>query len=161
MNDQTTLPAEQRRSEAIAPAPLIRLRDEIERLFDDFSFARPSRSIFAFGAPPELNPAMELATTDGGYELSIELPGLEEKDIDIEFADGVLTVSGEKREESEKKENGYLMSERRYGSFRRQLTLPADVDPETIDAKFRQGVLKLAMKKDQQAADRTKKIKIG
>lgn len=160
MSDQTTVPAE-RRSEPLALAPLTRLRDEIDRLFDDFNFARPPRSIFAFAARPELNPAMELTATDGGYELSIELPGLEEKDIDIEFAEGVLTVSGEKREESEKKENGCLMSERRYGSFRRQLTLPTDVDPATIAAKFRQGVLKLAMKKDEQAASRTKKIKIG
>jgi HSP20 family protein len=159
MNDQTTLPAEQRRSEPLAP--LTRLRDEIDRLFEDFSFARPPRSIFAFGAPAALVPAMELAAKDGGYELTLELPGIEEKDIDIEFADGVLTVSGEKREESEKKDNGYLMSERRYGSFRRQLTLPSDADPDTIEAKFKRGVLKLEIKKDKKAADRAKKIKIG
>jgi HSP20 family protein len=158
MNDQTTLP-EQRRSEPLAP--LTRLRDEIDRLFEDFSFARPPRSIFAFGAPAALVPAMELAARDGGYELTLELPGIEEKDIDIEFADGVLTVSGEKREESEKKDNGYLMSERRYGSFRRQLTLPADADPDTIEAKFKRGVLKLTIKKDEKAAERAKKIKIG
>lgn len=160
MNEQTTLPAEQRRPESVL-APLTRLRDEIDRLFEDFSFARPPRSIFAFSGQPELNPAMDLTATDGGYELNIELPGLEEKDIDIEFADGVLTVSGEKREESETKQKGYLMSERRYGSFRRQLTLPADADPETIEAKFTQGVLKIGMKKDEKAASRTKKIKIG
>jgi HSP20 family protein len=143
------------------PAPLNRLRDEIDQLFEDFSFARPSRSAFPFTAPAALSPAMELAAKDGGYELSVELPGLDEKDIDIEFADGILTVSGEKREESEKKDNGYLLSERRYGSFRRQLTLPSDVDPETIAATFEQGVLKLAMKKDKQAEVRAKKIKIG
>ena len=161
MNEQTTLPTEQRRAEAAVPAPLSRLRDEIDRLFDDFGFTLPARSIFAFPTRAAINPAIELAETEGGYELSVELPGLEEKDIDVEFADGVLTVSGEKREESEKKDNGFLMSERRYGSFRRQLTLPADVDPETIAAKFKHGVLKLEMKKDQQAASRTKKIKIG
>lgn len=161
MNEQTTLPAEQRRNEAAALAPLSRLREEVDRLFDDFGFGVPARSIFAFPARASVNPAMELAETDGGYELTVELPGLEEKDIDIEFADGMLSVSGEKREESEKKENGYLMSERRYGSFRRQLTLPAEVDPETIEAKFSKGVLKLEMKKDEKAASRTKKIKIG
>jgi HSP20 family protein len=161
MNEQTTLPTEQRRPEGAALAPLSRLRDEIDRLFDDFGFTLPTRSIFAFPTRAAINPAIELAETDGGYELSVELPGLDEKDIDVEFADGMLTVAGEKREESEKKENGCLMSERRYGSFRRQLTLPADVDPETIAAKFKHGVLKLEMKKDQQAASRTKKIKIG
>jgi HSP20 family protein len=161
MNDQTALPAEQRRTEGTPLAPLFRLRDEIDRLFDDFPFSLSSRSIFAFPSRAAVIPAMELAETDGGYALSVELPGLEEKDIDVEFADGVLTVSGEKREESEKTESGYLMSERRYGSFRRQLTLPADADPDTIDAQFKRGVLKLAMKKDAKAAGRAKKIKIG
>ena len=104
---------------------------------------------------------MELAAINGGYEVSVELPGIAEKDIDVELAEGILTVSGEKREESEKKENGYLMSERRYGSFRRQLTLPADVDPESIKADFKDGVLKVAMKKDEKASDRARKIKIG
>lgn len=161
MNDQTPLPPEQRRADGVGLAPLTRLRDEIDRLFEDFSFARPPRSIFAFAARPELTPALELVATDGGYQLSMELPGLEEKYIDVEFADGVLRVSGEKREGSEKKEKGYLMSERRYGSFRRQLSLPTDVDPDTIEAKFRHGVLELDMKKDEQAASRAKKIKIG
>lgn len=161
MNESTTLPARSRQTAGFALAPLNRLRDEIDHLFEDFGFARPPRSLFALDSGPALTPAMELASTENGYDLSVELPGLEEKDIDIEVADGVLTVSGEKREESEKKERGYLVSERRYGSFRRQLTLPADVDPETIAATFRNGVLTLSMKKDQQTANRTKKIKIG
>jgi HSP20 family protein len=161
MDDQTTLPAEERRPATAMPAPLNRLRDEIDRLFEDFSFARPARPFFPFAGAGTLSPPTELSASDGGYQLSVELPGLEEKDIDIEFADGVLTISGEKREESEKKENGYLLSERRYGTFRRQLTLPTDANPETIEAKFKQGVLKLEMKKDEKARDRTRKITIG
>ena len=160
MNEQTMLPADRRRTGATV-APLSRLREEVDRLFDDFGFGLPSRSTFSVPARASVHPAMELAETEGGYALTVELPGLEEKDIDIEFADGVLSISGEKREESEKKENGYLMSERRYGSFRRQLTLPADVDPDSIVAKFRQGVLKLDMKKDEKTANRTKKIKLA
>ena len=160
MNDQAALPAKQQ-PDASMPAPLNRLRDEIDRLFYDFSFMRPARGIFPFGSPTALNPATELAAVNGGYELSVELPGLDEKDIDVEFADGMLTVSGDKREESEKKDKGYLMSERRYGSFRRQLALPADVDPDTIKADFDHGVLKVTMKKDEKAADRARKIKIG
>lgn len=161
MNEQTALPAKGNRTPAPAVAPLHYLRDEIDRLFDSFSLSRPSKSIFAFPGRAELSPAVELAEKEGGYELSVELPGLEEKDIDVEFADGILTISGEKREESEKKENGYMMSERHYGSFRRQLALPADVDPDAIDAKFHNGVLTLEMKKDREAAQRTRKIKIG
>lgn len=160
MNEQTTLPAEQHR-EGAALAPLNRLRDEIDRLFEDFPFTLPNRRLFAFPAKAPVMPAMELAETESGYQLTVELPGLEDNDIDIEVADGVLTISGEKREEREKKENGYLMSERHYGSFRRQLTLPVDADPDSISAKFRHGVLELSMKRDDDAPGRAKKIKIG
>jgi HSP20 family protein len=86
---------------------------------------------------------------------------MEQKDIDVELADGVLTVSGEKRHQTEENGEGYLMSERRYGSFRRQLTLPADVDPASVKADFANGVLEIGMKKDAKASDRAKKIKIG
>lgn len=161
MNAQTTFPAKQSKALAAPLAPFNRLRDEIDRLFDDFGITVPSRGVFSFSQEPRLIPAMELTSADGGYELSVELPGLDEKDIDIEFADGVLTVSGEKHEHSEKKDKGYLVSERRYGSFQRQLSLPADVDANSIKADFHKGVLRIEMKKDEQAADRAKKIKIG
>jgi len=86
---------------------------------------------------------------------------MEEKDIDIECADGVLTISGEKRQESEETSEGHLVTERSYGSFKRQLTLPTDVNPDAIEAKYAKGVLKLALKKDKKAASRVKKIAIG
>jgi HSP20 family protein len=161
MNEQTTsVPAAAQRQPGSSLAPFNRLREEIDRLFEDFSFARPGRSIFAF-AGQEPVPALQMAEKDDHYELSVELPGMEEKDIDVEFEDGILTVSGEKREETEKKDGGYFMTERRYGSFKRQVTLPADVDPDAIEAKFSRGVLQLAMKKDKQAASRSRKIAIG
>ena len=161
MNDQATLPAKQRSTERASLVPFNRLRDEIDRLFEDFRFPTPPRSLFAFAGDHRLIPAMELSAADGGYRLSVELPGMEQKDIDVELADGVLTVSGEKRQQSEKTDEGYLLSERRYGSFRRQLTLPVDVDPGSIKADFANGVLKVEMKKDDKAADRAKKIEIG
>ena len=161
MTDQATVPAKQRPAESGAFTPLNRMRDEIDRLFEDFRFPNTARSLFAFPDKPRLLPAMELSAADGGYRLSIELPGMDEKDIDVELADGVLTISGEKRQETEKKEEGYLLSERRYGSFRRQLTLPVDVNPDSIKADFAKGVLKIEMKRDEKAADRAKKIKIG
>jgi HSP20 family protein len=160
MNEQTTLPAKTHAQPSV-PAVFTRLRDEIDRLFDDFSFARPARSIFAFGAAPEMVPAMELTEKKDHYDLSIEIPGMEQKDITIECADGVLTIAGEKRQESEEKSEGYLVSERSYGSFKRQLTLPGDVDPDAIDAKYAKGILKLKLKKDEKAASRVKKIAIG
>jgi HSP20 family protein len=163
MTDQSTLPAKSR-SETPAPAlPVVftRLRDEIDRLFDDFNFSRPARSIFAFPTSIDIHPAMELTENKDHYSLSVELPGMDEKDIDIECADGVLTISGEKRQESEEKNEGYLLTERSYGAFKRQQTLPADVDPDAIEAKYAKGVLKLTLKKDQKAQSRVKKIAIG
>lgn len=159
MNEQATLPATRQQSPAVTP--FARLRDEIDRLFDDFTFPRPARSIFAFPAQAELAPVMDLTATEDGYRITAELPGVDTKDVDVEFADGVLTLSGEKREDSERKEDGYLVSERRYGSFRRQQTLPSDIDPDSISAKARDGVLTIEMKKDKAAKNRAKKIKVG
>lgn len=138
------------------------LRNEIDRLFDDFSFARPARSIFNFPvAFDALRPAADLVDEGNSYRLSIELPGLKQDDIDVEYRDGVLTVAGEKKEESESKENGCLLSERHYGSFRRQLTLPNDVDAEGINADFKDGVLTLTLKKSEDSAAKPRKITIG
>ncbi len=163
MTEQSTLPAKARTDTTMPTLPTTfnRLRDEIDRLFDDFSLARPGRSIFAFPALPEVVPAMELTEKKDRYELSLEIPGMDEKDIDIETADGVLTVAGEKRHESEEKTDGCIVSERSYGSFKRQLSLPADVNPDAIEAKYAKGVLKLTLKKDEKAQNRVKKIAIA
>jgi HSP20 family protein len=133
------------------------LRSEIDRLFDDFG--RPSRSAFSFGAPGA-NPALELVDEDKAYRLTAELPGLGEKDVNISLADGILSISGEKKEEKSEKDNGYVLSERRYGSFRRQLALPSDVNPDGIKAAFKDGVLTVTMPKDEKAKPHERKIVI-
>src|SRR3546814_10336105 len=103
-------------------------RGEIDRLFEHFS--RPASSSVSFGnrSPAAPVPAVELVDDDKAYRLTAELPGLSEQDIAVSIADGVLDISGEKKEESERKDKGYLYSERRYGSFHRQVSLPSDVD---------------------------------
>jgi HSP20 family protein len=160
MNDITTSTA---KTPATRPArgdlfsPMGWLRGEIDRLFDDFG--QPSRSAFNFSTPAAA-PALEMVDDKTEYRLTAELPGLSDKDVDLSVADGVLTLSGEKKEESERKEKGYMLSERRYGSFRRQLSLPSDVDPNGIKAKFKDGVLTVTLPKDEQATPRTHKIAI-
>lgn len=140
--------------------PLGWLRTEIDRLFDDFG--GPARNIFNFGASAIAPiPALEMTDQDKEYRLTVELPGLKEADVDVSIADDVLTISGEKRDESERKDEGVLISERRYGAFRRQLTVPSDVDPAAIKANFDKGVLTVSLPKDAQAAQRTRKIPIG
>jgi HSP20 family protein len=141
------------------PNPVGWLRNEIDRLFEDFG--RPSRSMFNFSpraiAP---SPAVELCEGDTEYTLTAELPGMSENDVEISVADYVLTISGEKKEEQERKEEGYLLSERRYGSFRRQVPLPSDVKPDGITARFKDGVLTVTLAKDENAPSRPRKIEI-
>lgn len=139
--------------------PLGWLRTEIDRLFDDFG--RPTRSVFNFGqrglAPV---PALDMVDDEKAYHLTAELPGLAEKDIDISVADGVLRISGEKKEETERKEKGFLFSERRYGAFERDVPLPSDVNPDAIKAQFKDGVLTVTLAKDEKAAAHTRKITV-
>src|SRR3546814_978902 len=95
--------------------------------------------MFRFGnrSPAAPFPAVERVDDDKAYRLTAELPGLSEQDIAVSIADGVLDISGEKKEESERKDKGYLYSERRYGSFHRQVSLPSDVDQNGITAQFK------------------------
>jgi HSP20 family protein len=140
--------------------PVNWLRTEIDRLFEDFR--RPARGAFDFGAPSLAPiPALDLIDDGQSYRLSAELPGLVDKDIEISVAEGVLSISGEKKEQEERKEKGFLLSERRYGAFERQIALPNDVDPEEIKAQFKDGVLTVTLAKDKKAAPRTRKIAIG
>lgn len=163
MNEQVTQPVQAQaptQGARSVPAFFGRLRDEIDQVFDDFSFARPVRNVFQLPAGLDFSPVMDLEDRKDHYELAIELPGIEEKDITVEVSDGALSISGEKRAESETKSGDYLVSERSYGSFRRRLTLPGDVDPDGIEAKYRHGVLRLTLKKDKHAVSRIRKIAI-
>lgn len=138
-----------------------RLRGEIDQLFDDFTMPARMRRMFPLVEGNDFSPLVELKDKHDHYELAIELPGLDNKDIEVEFAEGVLSITGEKREESEEKSGDCLISERSYGRFQRRLAMPGDVDPEKIEAKFRHGVLKVAIGKDKQAAGRVRKIAVG
>lgn len=142
-------------------APMDWLRGEIDRLFE--GFGQPSASLFNFGGRPDATPlpAVEVSHDEKSYTLTAELPGLTEKDVDISVADGVLRIAAEKKEEDERKDKGLLFSERRYGSFERQIALPADVDQNGITAQFKDGLLTVTLAKDQQTAARSRKIEIG
>lgn len=116
------------------------LQREIDRLFDDFS------PMFAGSrAAAEVKCRMDLAETRDGLELTVELPGMDEKDVNVSVADGALTVSGEKKFESERKDKTYQVIERGYGSFSRTIALPPSVKPEDIRASMSKGVLKVVI----------------
>lgn len=166
MNEATNVPVTKSRSalslfDRSVGEPLSWLRNEIDRLFDDFG--RPVRSAFNFGPgamAPAPAPALDMVEEDKSYRLTAELPGLTEKDINVSVADGALRIWGEKKEEQERKEEGYLLSERRYGAFERQLPLPRDVKPDGIKAQFKDGVLTVTLAKDEQSPSRARKIAI-
>lgn len=157
MNDMVKTPAKPALSREASPMGW--LRGEIDRLFDDFW--RPGRDVFDFATRARGPvPALELNDDGKVYSLTAELPGLSEKDVTVELADGVLTIAGEKNEQSETKEGGCLMTERRYGTFRRQVALPADAAADAVEAKMKHGVLTITIGKDAAAAPRARKIEI-
>ena len=147
--------------------PFESLRREIDRLFEDFNGslwpARSRRSFFdmaPFSGPAWAAPAVDFAETDKGYEVTAELPGMDEKDIEVKFADGVLTITGEKQDEKEEKKKDYYLHERSYGSFHRALQLPNGIDQDKIEATFNKGVLKVMLPKSAEAQKAEKKIAV-
>jgi len=85
---------------------------------------------------------------------------LDESNVEVKFADGLLTIKGEKREEKEEKKKDYYLSERRFGSFQRSFHVPDGVDADKIEARFRNGVLTVTLPKSAEAQKKEKKIAI-
>jgi HSP20 family protein len=135
--------------------PLGLLQREIDRLFDDVAQGVPSSS--SMGAS-ELMVTMDVAETDKEIELTVELPGIEPKDVDISISGNILTIKGEKKVEKEDKDKNYHRVERSYGSFMRSVELPAGVAPDAIKAAVNNGVLKVTVPKP--AAAEAKKIEV-
>lgn len=163
MNEQTaiTSPGSRLPLPHRPDSPLGWLRDEIDRLFDDFSITRPARGIFAVpGTLRPASPAMEMVETDGGYQVRFDVPGIDPTDIALELVDGVLKLSGERHAETQTKEAGYLINERSYGAFSRQAMLPVDIDPDSLSAHMQDGVLRVDIKRSKEAEQRSRKIKI-
>src|SRR3974390_3886798 len=106
--------------------PFLSLQREIDRLFDDFTRGFPTLSMMP---PPsgKLMPVTDVTETDKEIEISAELPGLEEKDVQINLSDNVLTIKGEKKAEKERKEKAFRLVESRYGAFERSTKLPDGV----------------------------------
>jgi HSP20 family protein len=138
--------------------PLTSLHRDVNRLFDDVFRGFGLPAIGSFGRGLDW-PSIELGETDKELRVTAELPGLDQKDIDISVADGVLTLSGEKRSASEDKERGY--SERSYGRFERRIGLPKGVEPDRASATFENGVLTLTLPKSAEAIDNVRRIPIN
>lgn len=151
------------------PLPFGDLRHQIERVFDDFASGYPGFGRRWFDLEPARRggrtapisfPAMDVAERDKEYVITAELPGMDEKNIELSVANEVLTIKGEKQEEKEEKKKDYYLSERRYGSFERSFQIPAGVDAAKIDASFQKGVLTVTLPKTEAAQKQQRKIEI-
>jgi HSP20 family protein len=149
--------------------PFERLRREIDRLFNDFDgglWRAPLRRSFfdiePFGREPNwaAMPAVDVTETDKAYEITAELPGMDEKNIEVKLANGILTIKGEKQDDKEEKTQGYYVRERIFGSFERTFQVPDGVDTDKIEANFKKGVLTLTLPKSAEAQKAEKKIAV-
>ncbi len=135
---------------------------EIEKTFDDFSRRGPLAGFAGFGEGATA-PKIDVSESKDGLEVTAELPGVDEKDIDVTLSNGVLTIRGEKkteRDETDKGKNWHVI-ERRYGSFSRTITLPYDPDSSKVEAKFEKGVLRVRLPKPAEITKKEKKIAIS
>lgn len=171
MAENIKLPVRIEKASAPAPQawrPFESLRQEIDRLFDDFGagmWRSPFRgSLFEPFRRWEVTlptlPAVDVSETDKAYEIKAELAGMDEKNIDLKVANGILTIKGEKQDEKEEKKKDYYMRERSYGSFERSFEVPDGVDTDKIEATFKKGVLTVTLPKKAEAQKPPKKIEV-
>ena len=145
------------------------MRRHIDRMFDDFgdgfwnlpgSRMSDLEPVWRRDFGWEKAPAVDVVEKEKAYEISAELPGMDEKDIAVTVANGILTIKGEKRDQKEEKQKDYYVSERHYGSFARSFRIPEEVDSGKIEAKFEKGVLAVTLPKTAAAQKPEQKIAI-
>lgn len=150
-------------------SPIESLRREMSSLLENFDRGLRApfrRSIFDMEPlfQRELTwasiPAVDIVEKDKAYEVTAELPGMDENNIEIKVANGMLTIKGEKKEEKEEKKKDYYLSERRFGSFERRFQVPEGVDSNKIEANFKKGVLTVILPKTSEAQAAEKKITV-
>lgn len=143
--------------------PLEDIRRQIDRMFDDLwrfpymqspNISPPSAGL-GMGAP-----AVDILEKPDVFQITAELPGMDEKNIDVKCSSGVVTIKGEKKDEKEESKEGHYLSERRYGSFQRSFRIPENVDAEKIGATFKNGILTLTLPKTKESQQNEKKISI-
>ncbi len=138
------------------------LHREVDRVFEDFWRGFASPALFNDnGGTMTFDVRVDTSEDDKAYHVVAELPGMTEKDVEVTFADNMLTISGEKKEEKEVKEENLHRRERSFGSFRRSFTLPSEVDEGKIAATFKDGVMTIDLPKTKTAQKKAKKITIS
>lgn len=141
--------------------PLDSIRREMDRVFDDFwsDFGAPSlanggrlRTLMA--------PRVDVSETDTEVRVTAELPGLDKKDVDVTVSDGMLSITGEKKAESEDEGSSYHVRERTYGHFERSMPIGTEIEEDKVKATFKNGVLTVTLPKTEAAQKRFKRIPV-
>ena len=150
--------------------PLETLRREVDRLFESFDrdfwrlpFRRGSFDVEPFWQRQltwAATPAVDIVEKDNAFEVVADVPGFDEKNIEVKVAQGALTIKGARQEEQEEKKKGYYVNERRSGSFERTFRLPEGIDAGRIEASFRKGVLTVTLPKKPEAQEPERNIAV-
>jgi HSP20 family protein len=135
-------------------ASLAEIQNEMNRILDT-SLRRQG------GFEAVFSPALDLVVEKDNVVVKADLPGLTKEDVTVTLQDNYLTIRGEKKHESEKKEANYFLSERVYGSFTRSIELPLAVDAQKIDARFKDGVLTVTLPKTEEAKPKQIEVKVS
>ena len=146
------------RESASEQMPFRALRQEVDKLFSDFTAGLPRAGRWTESG--RLSVQVDVAETEKTLEVTAELPGVNEKDIDVSLAGDMLTIKAEKKSDKEEMSKDYHLVERSYGMFERSMMLPFRADPAKIEAKFDKGVLKLIVQKPVEAQTKTQKIEV-
>ena len=133
---------------------LRRFHDDVNQLFADSRNAPAAEGDRSSVVTSNWTPAVDIKEEDGRFVLKADIPGVEAKDIDVTMDDGVLTIKGERRHESEEDANGYKRVERSYGSFYRRFSLPDTANAEGITAQGKDGVLEVSIPKQEKVQPR-------
>jgi len=140
--------------------PLLSLRTEMDRLFDDF-FDSPTRFWRASAAAGGAWPSVDVTETENEVIVQADVPGMSDEDIEVLLEDNVLTLRGEKLVEDDHESRTHQLSERFYGRFERRIPLLTEVDPEKVSANFKNGELTVRMPISENARGRTRRIPIS
>lgn len=146
--------------------PITRLHHDIDRLFEDafrgFGFAPfgGGKPLFPQMSGGLLKPTLDLGATDKEYTVTVEIPGVDDKDIKLEIVNSTLTIRGEKKQEKEENDQNFYRLERSYGSFQRVLSLPEDVDEAGVAAKFTKGVLTITLPRKSMPQSQIRRIEV-
>lgn len=163
-------------SRAAALPSLRTLRDEIDRVFEEFDkglgrwpcpgrlldlepFFEPFRRLEPIWAGKQ--PTADVIESEAEFRITAEMPGIDEKDIDVTVSDGMLTIRGEKSEAKEEEKKDYHVSERRFGSFRRSFALPKTADIDKVQATMKNGVLSVTLPKMAASMETERKVEVG